>query len=207
MTPGENPHGLCTWRDSSSCADCNIQGLLKCRHSYGDLLAFFLLSMTAILPAGIGMYLAGYVWFVVAWALFAVFFFNVWETKILCSHCPYYAKSGKTLVCIANHGCLKLWEYSPAPMSRFEKAQFVFAVIVLAGMPFPFLILGAQWLMLTLTCVGMASWYVMMRRNVCSACVNFSCPLNKVPKNVVDCYLERNPAMRNAWEKAGYRLG
>jgi hypothetical protein len=41
----------------------------------------------------------------------------------------------------------------------------------------------------------------------CSKCVNFSCPLNHVPKSMVDEYLERNPVMKEAWEKSGYKLG
>lgn len=40
----------------------------------------------------------------------------------------------------------------------------------------------------------------------CPTCVNFSCPLNSVPKSVVDAYLSKNPVMRNAWEKVGYTL-
>jgi len=201
-----NPHDLCTWRDASSCADCTTQGLLKCRHSWADLLAFALLSFTGFLPAAIGMYQAGYGEWIVAWIGFALFFFNVWETKILCSHCPYYALEGKTLVCLANHGCLKLWKYNPAPMNRFEKVQFVFAAVILVGVPLPFLIFGGQWTMLTLTLLGMSAWIVNVQRNVCSACVNFSCPLNKVPKQTVDAYLIRNPVMLEAWLKSGYRL-
>jgi hypothetical protein len=37
--------------------------------------------------------------------------------------------------------------------------------------------------------------------------VNFSCPFNRVPKDVVDSFLKENPKMRKAWEKKGYRLG
>ncbi len=40
-----------------------------------------------------------------------------------------------------------------------------------------------------------------------SACVNFSCLLNRVPKEVVDEYLMKNEVMRKAWEKAGYKIG
>jgi len=180
--------------------------LVKCRHSWGDLAAFALLTMTWFLPAGFGMYAADFGWWIVAWLCFALFFFNVWETKILCSHCPYYACSGKTLVCIANHGCIKLWKYNPAPMSRFEKVQFLFAVLVLVGLPLPFLVLGGQWSMLILTVVGIGAGVVNMQRNVCSKCVNFSCPANRVPKQVVDGYLVQNPIMLDAWLKAGYRL-
>lgn len=41
----------------------------------------------------------------------------------------------------------------------------------------------------------------------CARCVNFSCVMNKAPKSFVSDYLERNPEMRDAWEKAGYDLG
>jgi hypothetical protein len=37
-------------------------------------------------------------------------------------------------------------------------------------------------------------------------CINFSCPINAVPKPLVDSYLKNNPVMRLAWEKSGYRL-
>jgi hypothetical protein len=36
--------------------------------------------------------------------------------------------------------------------------------------------------------------------------VNFSCPLNVVPKEVVDEYLRRNPVMRRAWLAHGWHL-
>lgn len=42
---------------------------------------------------------------------------------------------------------------------------------------------------------------------VCPHCVNFSCPLNRVPRRVVDAYLARNPVMREAWERCGWTLG
>lgn len=202
----DNPHDLCTWRDASECSDCQIQGLTKCRHNWGDLLAFALLSFTGFLPAGIGMYAAGYGWWLLGWIGFAVFFFNVLETKILCSHCPYYAREGKTLVCLANHGCIKLWKYNPAPMNLFEKTLFLVSAGLLITMPLPFLILGEQWRMLLLTLLGMAAFGFNMQRNICTSCVNFSCPVNRVPKRVVDAYLSRNPTMLNAWLESGYKL-
>jgi hypothetical protein len=36
--------------------------------------------------------------------------------------------------------------------------------------------------------------------------VNFSCPLNTVPKHSVDEFLQRSPRMREAWEESGYQL-
>ena len=37
-------------------------------------------------------------------------------------------------------------------------------------------------------------------------CVNFSCPLNTVPKPVVDAYLKKNDVMREAWERSGWQV-
>ncbi|GAJ03014.1 unnamed protein product, partial [marine sediment metagenome] len=47
-------------------------------------------------------------------------------------------------------------------------------------------------------------WIVSMRFLSCSKCPNFSCPLNTVPKNVVDDYLRHNTVMQKAWEEQGY---
>ena len=49
-------------------------------------------------------------------------------------------------------------------------------------------------------------WVLIMFYAFCSQCVNFSCPLNTVPKSIVDEYLKRNPVMRDAWVKSGYHL-
>ena len=201
-----NPHGICTWQDESACADCPIQGLIKCRHNWGDLLAFYALFFAGALPAGIGMVRGGFGWWILCWFGYAMFFFNVWEAKILCSHCPYYARRGMTLVCLANHGCLKIWPYNPAPMKKSEKIQFLIGAILLLAFPLPFMIIGAQWLMLILTLVGLTSWVLSMQVNVCTRCVNFSCPVNHVPKRVVDTYLRRNPVMLKAWEESGYKV-
>jgi hypothetical protein len=50
-------------------------------------------------------------------------------------------------------------------------------------------------------------FYYVLTSHFCSRCVNFSCPANSVPKRIVDIYLERNPVMKEAWEKSGYKTG
>lgn len=115
--------------------DVLSRGMLNCRHDWGDLITFALLSMTGFLPAGLGRYAAGYGWWL-AGGGFALCFFNVWETMILCSHCPFYARKGKTLACLANHGCIKLWKYNPAPMSCFEKRSVFICSFSIGGVAF-----------------------------------------------------------------------
>jgi hypothetical protein len=159
------------------------------------------------LPAVVGVIQAGYGWYLLGWAVFCLFFFEVWEIRILCCHCPYYAETGHTLHCIANYGSLKLWKYRPGPMSRSEKVQLWIGFAILGGYPFPFLLLGGQYLWAVVALWGLLMFFWTLRLYTCTQCVNFSCPLNRVPKEVVDAYLVRNPVMRQAWEEAGWRMG
>ena len=54
--------------------------------------------------------------------------------------------------------------------------------------------------------VASASFANTLKTFYCSQCVNFSCPLNTVPKATVDAYLRKNRVMREAWEQDGYQL-
>jgi len=56
------------------------------------------------------------------------------------------------------------------------------------------------------TLVGFVGFAFSLKKQICPRCVNFSCPLNAVPKPIVDKYLSKNPVMRKAWEKHGYQL-
>ncbi len=202
-----NPHDLCTWRPESACADCAAAGRLDCRFSWRELAYFLAIFLPSMLPAAIGMVQGGYGGWLLGWFGYAMFFFNGWETYILCRHCPYYAEKGLTLHCISNYGSLKLWPYNPGPMSRVEKAQFLVGAGLLMLFPFPFLAAAGQWTMLLLTAVGVVAFAWSTRKAKCARCVNFSCPLNTVPRPVVDAYLRRNPVMRAAWEAAGWDPG
>ena len=202
----KNPYDICTWRSASECGACPIAGRLKCRYSKGDLLRFIGLFLVFLVPALVGMILAGYGWFLLGWAGLAVIFFGFWEIRILCSHCPFYAEKGVTLHCIANYGCPKFWRYRPGPISGLEKIQLAIGFVMVCGYPFPFLILGEQSILLLVTALGLAVFFMGLQRCTCSRCVNFSCLLNRVPKEVVDEYLKRNPVMRKAWEENGWQI-
>jgi hypothetical protein len=79
-------------------------------------------------------------------------------------------------------------------------------------------ITGAWWPLIGIAIGAVVLWgfgletrllcsHYIIRHDFCSRCVNFSCPLNSVPKHIVDAYLEQNPVMREAWVKSGYQLG
>jgi len=206
MRKENNPYGLCTWDPDADCANCCDRNLLNCRMNYSDLIQFGLLTFSIFIPAVIGMVLGGYAIYLTGYAAFWVFFFGFFEIRILCSHCPFYAEGGFILHCLANYGLPKFWRYHPEPMSLFEKVSLVIGIAILFGYPLPFLILGSQFVLLALTCYAGVLWFFVMQKGVCSRCVNFSCPLNRVPKKVVDNYLRRNEVMRQAWEAKGYKL-
>ena len=66
-------------------------------------------------------------------------------------------------------------------------------------------LLGMIGITLATLMAGLQFLYILIH-DFCSRCVNLSCPLNRVPKAIVDEYLERNPVMKGAWERSGYKL-
>jgi hypothetical protein len=203
-----------------------IETLLNCRYDK-HLARFFLWnqipSLTLML---LGLALAGYItgiWWPlisVAFGAVALWGFGV-ETRLLCSHCPFYAGEGKTLHCLALDGFPKLWKYRPGPMTQVEKILLSALAIYLEAMPVAFQVYGVWYLWfhrlgrpailgmaLIMLATVLTEWqfvYV-IQHDFCARCVNFSCPLNRVPKETVDAYLVQNPVMRAAWEKSGYRM-
>jgi len=199
-------HDLCTHRDVEECAGCDVSGSLMCRFETADLVGFFLGFMPFGIAVVAGMLRGGYGWWLLGWLVIWVLFFFVVEGRVLCSHCPFWAEDSLVLHCHANYGVIKFWKFRPGPMSRLEKWSFGTGAAVFGIYPLVFLVLGGEWLLLVIGLAAIASSALNLRSNVCVRCVNFSCPVNAVPKSLVDAYLRRNPIMREAWEAAGYEL-
>lgn len=199
-----NPYDICTWRPKSECNDCTIKGYLKCHFKIRYLLNFIGLFLLFAIPALAGVILAGYGWYLLGWIAFGIVFFEFWEIRILCSHCPYYAEKGRSLHCFGNYMSLKVWRFHPEPMNRSEKIQLFLGFIIFFGYPYIFMLLGRQYFFIILYSISLIVFFGLLVGRRCSRCVNFSCPLNRVPKKVVDAFLKRNPVMKEAWEKKGY---
>jgi hypothetical protein len=153
-----------------------------------------------------GVIAGGYGWWLLGWAVYMFFFFVVWEGRVLCSHCPYWAEEGKILHCHANYGVFKIWRYRPRPMSRSEQIQFLVGALILMLYPDIFLILAREFLLLAIALASAVSFGYLLWRNICDRCVNFSCPLNHVSKELRDDYLRRNPLIMKAWIESGYQI-
>ena len=202
----ETKNQTCTSSAPSECSGCDLGGKLKCQFNKTDLLKFIGTYLVFAIPSIIGVILAGYGWFLLGWLIFYLIFFEVWEIRILCSHCPYYAEDDKTLHCIANYGIRKLWKYHPEPLSISEKVQLIIGFVIFGGYPIIFIALGAQLFWLILSLIGLGFFFIRLNLTTCNKCVNFSCPLNRVKKIIKDEYLKKNPVMREAWEKTGYKI-
>jgi hypothetical protein len=196
----------CTWQPLSGCQGCQAGDKLMCRFDPKDMLHFFMIILPFGVTAVAGTIRAGYGWCLWLWLAYSLFFFFVWEARVLCRHCPFWADSSRLLRCHANYGVIKIWKYQPGPMSRAERIQFAIGALLWIGFPLPFLLMGRQYLLALIGLSAAVSAAFLLRRNVCSRCVNFSCPMNAVPKQLVDIYLARNPQIRVSWEASGYRL-
>ncbi|MFX0024155.1 MAG: hypothetical protein ACFE9S_17645 [Candidatus Hermodarchaeota archaeon] len=196
---------ICIWKDSKECIDCKLKERLICHFQRKYLFSFIGLFFIFVITAFIGVIIAGFGWFLLGWVGFWFFFFEFWEIRILCSHCPFYAEEGRTLHCIANYSSLKIWKYRPQPMNLSEKIQLIIGFMILVGYPLIFLILGSQFLILIICIMEIIIFFGFLVLRRCNKCVNFSCPFNRVDKECVDIFLENNPRMRKAWEESGYK--
>ncbi|NHJ46322.1 MAG: hypothetical protein FK733_00910 [Asgard group archaeon] len=214
----------CTWQDDADCENCSNNEKIDCKWKSSLLLRFMFVMTPGLLLAFVGV-IVGAVYTQAWWRLgaligyFALFF--IVETRILCSHCPYYSKEGLMLHCLANHGFLKIFKYHPEPMNWFEKTLLVIGFILFGSLPalaqiysvvivarnqgtFSSAALISLAVLLGVTCISIVIAFSLLFSRICPKCVNFSCPFNSTPKECVDEYLKRNPVMREAWEKKGY---
>lgn len=226
----KNPHNICTWDEQADCASCGIQGELACKWDKKILNGFYAIAFPPLMIAILGMVVVGILtgmwWLLIAYVIYIPVMLGIFEIRFLCSHCPYYAEDSKILHCLANHGSPKLWRYRPGPMNRLEKFMMVFFVVAMIYFIFPLAVegygiwflsvhyaeyglislLGLVGIMVASLLAGV-SFILVLKTFFCPTCVNFSCPLNTVPKTVIDEYLKKNDVMRKAWEESGWQIG
>ncbi|NHJ20909.1 MAG: hypothetical protein EAX91_08210 [Candidatus Lokiarchaeota archaeon] len=202
--------------DESACSDCTVNGKLMCTFNIKDTVYFILpvlgVWVTLVLGLAFGFIIGKIdfpllIIFSIAYIGFLIFFFQVWENKILCSHCPYYAfEDEKSLKCYANYGLYKAWKYNPAPMTVSERVQFIIGITLFAGIPLALFLFVGLYIYFAVSLIFTVVWLISMHFLSCSKCPNFSCPLNNVSKEVIDEYLKQNSIMRKAWEENSYKI-
>jgi hypothetical protein len=187
---------------SADCAGCPLQSRLQCHFSSRELLRFFGIAFPPFILGGIGITRID-PWLLLPWIGLAISYFGFVEIRVMCSHCPHYAEPGtRSLQCWANYGSPKLWKYRPGPMSVGEKTVFFTGLVLIAGYPLAFLVVGEQWLLLIMFVVMVAVMAIAMRALMCTRCMNFACPLNRVEQSIRSAFFSRNPVVFQAWKES-----
>ncbi len=192
----------CTARPIVDCKGCTLTSRLMCRYEARDTTHFFMIFLPLLVTAIAGGIQSGYGWWLLGWLAYMLFFFFVWEGRVLCSHCPYWAEAGHVLHCHANYGVIKLWAYRPGPMSRSEQIQFLVGALLLVAYPLALMVVGQEYALAVIGLASAVSFFYLLRRNICTRCVNFSCPLNGVDAATRAAFFARNPAIAQAWQEA-----
>jgi hypothetical protein len=218
----QNPYNICTHNPESDCKDCINYNILHCKHDARRQTNALIVVFTALVITLGGTILTGLFtgiwWMAVAYGAFLILFFLVIEPRFTCSHCPYYAEKTKILNCTANIISPKLWKYHPEPMNTYEKIGSTSGFIFFAVFPLATELYGLLFLIETLTnttflpllslCVitlaslgSIILFFITFLVYFCPYCINFSCPFNKAPKNLVQEYIEKNPVIKEAMNR------
>jgi len=216
--PGQhNPFGLCTWDENAGCDACDLRDRLHCRWDAAVLGRFLIpasaFSVVAAFGVGLASFVTGAWGMLAAYLAFFVLFFVFIEIRVLCSHCPYYGRDGFFLRCLANQGSLKFWRYRPQAMTWLERTVLLVGFAFYGGFPLAAQAYGIWYLVspigggervMVLAAAGVAAatlvalvvFATVLAVYFCPRCVNFSCPLNRVPPPVRDEYRDINPVLR-----------
>jgi len=216
----KNNASLCTFDPDAPCSTCENNGEIFCKPDESKVVVSHLLEVSFIIMALLGTGLTSVflenLWLVIVFSIFSALFFLVIQPRITCSHCPYYAEDRFFLHCTENHFSPKLWRYHPEPITQWEKISTVVGFAFLGGYPLLVELYGIYILWNSITnlvsllgivgvfigtLLNLLLFYVVFFLFYCPHCVNFSCVFNKVPEKYVKTYLERNPTMKQAWEK------
>lgn len=222
----ETEYLICTSMDGKISIGCELGDDLNCKYDE-DLVKCFRnrhipFRILGFLVVGFASFYSGLYWAFPLFALVTLLNFTVIETYYLCKHCPFYEKKGETLECITLKGLPRLWKFDPSPISKRNRITMsavggfidLFPLLVAAYASWVLLSTGSD-ILLTSMMIGLAILFLIatgylekfIGGNYCIKCVNLSCMMNKVPEELKEAYLDRNPTMRAAWEASGYKSG
>jgi len=137
-------------------------------------------------PAFVGLGKVGLTPIRTAWIFFLGAFFGLVLPAVLCRHCPHYARRGRFIVCPTTVGPPKLLPPSGRTIRPTEKAVFAAGFALVLGFPVVVLALRGSLAPAALTLAGAGLFILGEQAFSCSRCLNFSCLLNRVPRDVQD---------------------
>lgn len=163
--------------------------LLKTDHSTRDRLYWNFLNAIPFLIGSIAIARDSLKW-VAVYIGIALFFFLVIELRFSCTHCSYYILNKGRVKCMTLSGVTKIFKARPGPHSPFEKT-----IVLLGALPmflFPVYWLIRDPLLLGAYIVAWTLFFLTARRYECVRCINFECPMNRVPASVKEEFKKRD---------------
>lgn len=156
----------------------SIPVTLKTEHSIKDRLYWNFLNLLPFLVGSIAIARDSLKW-VAVYIVIALFFFLIIEFHFFCTHRFYSIRNKGRVKCTVLPGVPKIFKDRPGSHKSFEKAitalgalpVFLFPVYWLVRDP---VLLGAYIIVWTL-------FFFTVRRYGCVKCINFECPVNRVP--------------------------
>ncbi len=147
---------------------------LKKQHKFLDFLYWIMVASLPFITAclAIGSVSIGWLIFylILSILLVAAIF------RYFCTHCPHYTKNGKTLKCMFFWLMPKFFKPQPGPLSKIDKTVSILSSVVLALLPFYWLLLQPAFLIIYVLSIGVLA--ATMRRYECSRCVYSQCLSN-----------------------------
>ncbi len=184
-----------------SCNNCDVSHDLNCHFNLSQLMRFLIGGLPSFIIAGIGIYSFNPA-FLLPWIIMIISYFGFIEIRVMCSHCPHYAEPEiKSLKCWANYGSPKLWKFRPGPMSSIEKTVFILGFLLIIIYPFIFLLMSQNFIILLLYSITILIGGFLIHKFLCTQCINFACPSNRVDDEIRKKFFNKNPIIRDAWEK------
>ncbi len=156
----------------------SIQIALKTEHSIKDRLYWNFLNLLPFLVGSIAIARDSLKW-VAVYTVIALLFFLIVKLRFICAHCLYYIRSKGCVKCIMLPGVPKIFKDRPHLHKFFEKV-----IVVLGALPvflFPVYWLVRDPLLLGAYIVAWALFFLTVQRYECIKCINFECPVKRVP--------------------------
>ena len=224
----KNPYNICTVDLNSNCNDCSLQNKLHCKRDKNKLKVSLLVILSLIIISLFGIMITCFIiefwWPLIIYFIFIILFFTVIEIRVTCSHCPFYAEKSHRLQCLANYFSPKIWKFHPEPIALWEKVVTIVGFVFLGLFPLLIELYGIFFVIrneslygsltelaligiLIANLLAIITFFTIFLLLFCPQCINFSCFFNKVPKSLVDEYLKKNPAIKDAWKKSEYKPG
>ncbi|RXA19760.1 hypothetical protein EQO05_07905 [Methanosarcina sp. MSH10X1] len=175
---------------------------LKIEHSLKDRLYWNFLNLIPFLIGSIAIARDSFMW-VAVYTGIALFFFLTIEFRFACTHCLHYIRSKGCVKCMMLPGIPKLFKARSGPHNPFEKAM-----VVLGALPvflFPVYWLVRDPLLLGAYIIAWALFFLTAQRYECVRCINFECPVNRIPAGVKQAH-EKKGALSGNVKLPGEKL-